>query len=266
MSRRQTVAVVIPTYNVERTVQPTLESIKWCDEIIVVDMLSTDRTREICTSFPNCRFFERNDFIYGNVNYGIEQARSDWIIRLDSDEVLSPELSDSIGAVLRDPKPEYDGYEARSHVHFMGYRLRYGFGWENWRTTLFKKGFARYEARSEHEELKRSGRWSRLQGHYDHFTNPTIATWLQKLNYYTDKDLERAVDPRKPSAFQMIYRPARWFQRYYFYPGQAFRDGMPGFVVACIAAFGMFLLQAKLWERAMRLRRGKDFVPPHPNA
>src|SRR5690242_3676391 len=100
MNRRSTVAVVIPVFNVERIVKPTLESVKWCDEIIIVDMFSTDRTKEICTSYPNCRFFEKKGYIYENVNYGIDQAKSDWIIRLDSDEVVSPELRKSIEEVL----------------------------------------------------------------------------------------------------------------------------------------------------------------------
>ena len=264
---RSTVAVVIPTLNVERIVRPTLESVKWCDEIIIVDMFSTDETKEICTALPNCRFFERKDFIYGNVNYGIEQSKSDWIIRLDSDEVVSPELRRSIEEVLADPNPAFDGYEALQHLHFMGYRLKYGFGKDAYRSTLFRKGFAQYSVRSEHEDFERKGRWGgRLKGHYDHFTNPTISTWVQKTNYYTDKDIEREKSPVSPSVFRIVYRPIRWFQRYYTFPGQAFRDGMPGLVVALIAAWGMLLMDLKLWEKAERAKRGSDYVPPHPNA
>ena len=263
---RKTVAVVIPVFNVERFVKPTLESVKWCDEIIIVDMFSTDKTKEICTAYPNCRFFERKDYILGNVNYGIEQAQSDWIIRLDSDEVVSPSLRQSIEKVLSDPNPPFEGYEAKSDLYFMGYLLRHGFGKDNWRATLFKKGFARYEGRSEHETFISNGKWGRLDGHYDHFTNPTISLWMQKTNYYTDKDIERANDMVSPSVFRMIYVPLRWFQRHYIYPYQAFRDGMPGFIVSCIAAFGLMLLEFKKWEKVQKLKRGPNYVPPHPNA
>src|SRR5437016_13512356 len=97
---KQTVAAVIPTKNVADFIGGALESLRFCDEVIIVDMFSTDDTQKICESYPNVRFFQRQDYIYGNFNFGMEQARSQWIIRLDSDERLSPELQDEIIALL----------------------------------------------------------------------------------------------------------------------------------------------------------------------
>jgi len=266
MAQRSTIAVIIPVFNVERIIRPTLESVKWCDEIIVVDMFSTDKTKEICLSYPQCRFFERKDYIYGNVNFGIEQVQSDWILRLDSDEVVLPDLRRSIEKVLSNPNPPYDGYAVRSHLYFMGYPLRYGFGKDNWRNTFFKKDFAKYKGQSEHEELTTTGRWGRLEGFYDHFTNPTISAWVGKINYYTDRDTERLENPKEPTAFRIIYTVLRWFQRYYIYPYQGFRDGKPGFIVACLAAAGLLIHECKRWEKARRLKRHPQSIPPHPNA
>jgi glycosyltransferase involved in cell wall biosynthesis len=266
VSSRRKVAVVIPTLNVEKIIKPTLDSVSWCDEIIIVDMFSTDGTKALCTSYPNCRFIERKDYIYGNVNHGIDQAESEWIIRLDSDEVLSPELRSSIETVLCASADQFDGYECRSDLFFMGYQLRYGFGKDNYREILFKKGFGRYRVQSEHEGVERRGRWGRLAGAYLHYTNPTISTWINKLNYYSDRDIERLTAPKAPPVIRMFYRPLRWFGRYYVYPQQAFRDGMPGLVVACIAAGAMFLQEFKTWEKAERMARGPDYRPPHPNA
>jgi glycosyltransferase involved in cell wall biosynthesis len=263
---KRTVAVVIPTFNVEKFIKPTLDSVTWCDEVIIVDMLSTDGTKKLCLSYPNCRFFERKDYIFANVNYGIEQAKSDWILRLDSDEVVLPDLRKSIEEVLQTEKPEFDGYSAQSNVYFMGYQLKYGFGKDNWRKTFFKKGFAHYPEKSEHEHMVSQGSWGKLSGFYDHFTNPTISTWVQKINYYTDKDVERAGELKAPSKVKIIYRTLRWFQRYYFYPYQAFRDGVPGFIVACIAASGLLILECKIWEKAQKQKRGPNYIPPHPNA
>src|SRR6266853_1273739 len=85
--RRQTLSVVIPTLNVEGIIARCLEAVRWADEVVVVDMFSTDRTREICEGFPNVRFIQRRDYIFANVNHGMEVAAGDWVMRLDSDEV-----------------------------------------------------------------------------------------------------------------------------------------------------------------------------------
>src|SRR5829696_754581 len=91
-SGRQTLSVVIPTLNVEAIIARCLESLRWADEVVVVDMFSTDRTQAICESFPNVRFLQRRDYIFANVNFGMKQAAGDWVMRLDSDEVLTQEL------------------------------------------------------------------------------------------------------------------------------------------------------------------------------
>src|SRR5262245_27441672 len=108
---RATVAAVIPTKNVADIIAGTLESLRFCDEVIVVDMFSTDATRAVCELFPNVRFFQRHDYIYGNFNFGVELAKSEWIIRLDSDERLSPELQREIIELLS-IAPTCDVYEA----------------------------------------------------------------------------------------------------------------------------------------------------------
>jgi len=87
---RKTITVVIPTYNVERVIARCLEALQWADEVNIVDMYSTDRTREICERYPNVRFYQNQDYIYGNVNYGIQRASHAWVMRLDSDEVVTP--------------------------------------------------------------------------------------------------------------------------------------------------------------------------------
>src|SRR5215212_640490 len=91
-SGRRTLSVVIPTLNVEAIIGRCLEAVRWADEVVVVDMFSTDQTRAICERFPNVRFIPRRDYIFANVNHGMEVATGDWVMRLDSDEVLTPEL------------------------------------------------------------------------------------------------------------------------------------------------------------------------------
>ena len=90
------ISVVIPCFNVDKFIRPTLESLKWCNEVIIVDMFSTDSTKEICLEYSNVKFYENKDFIYANVNYGIDKASNLWILRLDSDEIVTTELKNEI--------------------------------------------------------------------------------------------------------------------------------------------------------------------------
>jgi glycosyltransferase involved in cell wall biosynthesis len=244
---RASVSAVIPTKNVAEIIKPTLDSLRFCDEIVIVDMHSTDGTRDLCRAYSNVTFLTREDYIYGNFNFGSESARSEWIIRLDSDEVLSPELQESIISVLSETSPAHNAYDAECHLYFLGERLRHGFGATR-RVTLFKKGKAQYSVTSEHEHLLVTGSIGRLAGHYDHFTNPTISMWLQKIDYYTDRDAERSVAPLE-RPLRVLYKTARMFQRLYLRPGWMAKDGPLGFYVSGIAAFSYLLQHAKLWER-----------------
>ena len=269
MPKQESISVVIPCFNVEKFIRPTLDSLTWCDEVVIVDMFSTDATKEVCLQYPNVKFYENKDFIYANVNYGIDRATSEWILRLDSDEIITPVLKEEIiTKVLSNEKNTFDGFDARSEVYFMGYLIKHGFGGENWRGTLFRKNKARYAARSEHEDLQKEGRWGKLENRYLHYTNQTISMWVNKINYYSDKDVTRW-DPKKDEVMTMgkiVYRTARWFQRYYIYPHKAYKDGIPGLVIALIAAAGLMITYLKQWEKQQRTVRGEDAFPNHPNA
>ena len=263
---RQTVAAVIPTRNVADVIRPTLESLGFCDEIVIVDMHSTDGTRAACEAFPNVRFFERQDYIYGNFNFGVDQARSDWIVRLDSDEVVSPRLRESIEATLAEPGPRFDHYEAECHLYICGTWLRGGYG-DGSRTTLFRKGTARYAVKGEHEQLTTTGPAGRLEGHYDHFSVPSLSNWMAKYNYYTDRDAERI--PLRPpeSPWKTVWHAANHFRGSYFGKGKLRRDGYLGFAVAVLAAFAQILLEMKVWEQWQRHELvAQGLLPDHPNA
>lgn len=268
MDLKNKISVIIPCFNVSKFIKPTLDSLTWCHEIIIVDMFSTDNTKEVCLSYPNVKFFERKDFIYANFNYGLEQSTGDWILRLDSDEVVPLELKNELIEIVNNQNPPFDGYYGQQKAYFMGHLIRYGFGNDNWRGMFFKKGKAHYQVRSEHEDLVKIGNWGRLKERYIHYTNPTISQWMNKINYYSDRDIDRW-DPKseKPITIPVIlYRTLRWLQRYLTYPHMAIRDGAPGIVVALIAASGLMLQYLKQWEKQQKIYRPKDYFPDHPNA
>jgi glycosyltransferase involved in cell wall biosynthesis len=260
------ISAVIPTKNVAGFIRPTLESLRFCDEVVIVDMFSSDDSRAVCESYPNVRFYQRQDFIYGNFNFGAEQATGDWILRIDSDEVVSPDLRESIQEVLADPDPKFLHYNAFCHLYFFGMRLRNGFG-DQWRTMIFKMGTAHYLVQNEHEGLTLTGPAGRLRGNYDHFTNPTLSAWLAKANYYSDRNVERQATRTPLPPWRIITNLIRYFRGSYFGKGGLRKDGYLGFVVALVVAFDIAILELKMWEKHEKATlKASGRLPDHPNA
>lgn len=246
---RETVTVVIPTKNAAHLLGDALESVSWADEIVVVDMYSEDDTQAVCARFPQCRLLERTDYIFGNVNFGMEAATSDWIIRMDSDERIGPRLAEEIRAVLCDPPPHHvTGFEFPQEVFVLGRPMRHGAGLGTYRKMMFRRGRAHYEVRHEHEDLTTSGEWRRLVGCYQHLNYRSVSEYLRKMDYYTSRDVERIVPRSRPAARKAVLEAARAFYLYYF-KKQGFRDGWIGLLDAVMRAIYQFVYRAKLLEK-----------------
>jgi glycosyltransferase involved in cell wall biosynthesis len=241
-----------------------LHSVVWADELIVVDMFSTDRTADVCASYQQCRFIQREDYIFGNVNFGFHSASSDWIMRLDSDERVTPELATEIKAILSGPPAEADVIEFWERLVVLGRELRHGFGQRHYRKMMFRRGTARYQVRSEHEDICASGRRMRTRAGYLHYNYTTVGQYLAKMDYYTDRDLERSEMPAKcPSARAAVMALVRAFYLNYG-KRRGFRDGWIGLVDAGMRAFYEFTYWAKLrerWESEAAARRSLGMNP-----
>lgn len=261
---RATVAAVIPTKNSEKVLRGALDSLWFCDEVIVVDMHSSDRTPAICAEYPNVRYFSREGYIYGNFNFGVEQARADWIIRLDSDERLSTELQDEILALLV-RGPDRDVFDAPFYSYFIGHPIKHGSGEEQGtRKTLFRKGTLCYKVRSEHEDLTpvdATGTLThgKLKNPYLHFSTPSLSKFLKKLDYYTEKDCARAdaKDVRVYPPWRVVWIGGRHFMRQYL-TLHGYRDGYHGFALAAFNAMYQVVQLLKGWEMKNGLRKLHD--------
>jgi glycosyltransferase involved in cell wall biosynthesis len=261
---RQTVAAVIPTKNSAKVIRGALESLWFCDEVIVVDMHSEDATPAICRSYPNVRFFQKEGYIYGNFNFGMDQARSDWIIRLDSDERISIDLQNEIMKLLADP-PKCDAYTAPFVSYFVGFPMENGPAEEKGRRmTLFRKTKLRYQVRSEHEDLTpvaEAPSIGKLEHMYIHFSTPSISKFIKKIDYYSEKDCDR-VEPSTVKVlppWRLCLAAARHFFRYYIVKG-GHRDGYAGFALCALNACYLVIHNLKLWEKKEQLKKFHDKV------
>jgi|GEM_PF-574365 len=263
--KRKTVACVIPVKNVEKIIRGALDSVAFCDEVFLVDMFSTDKTKAIALEYKNVKFIERQSYIYDNFNHGMDNATSEWIIRLDSDERLSPELQQEIIKVLEDDQlgvNEYDVFTAPYYSYFLGKAMMHGnkFGT---REILFKKGTLRYPVKSEHDGLAniagRELKTGTFHGPYQHYSCPSIKKYMDKINYYSEKDVER-IDLKTSKVFspwRILYICTRYFFRNYF-RHQAYKDGYHGFCLAYLDAFYIGLNYLKTWEKVEYLKKFHD--------
>jgi glycosyltransferase involved in cell wall biosynthesis len=260
--RLHTVSVVTPVKNVEDRLSRFLEALGWVDEVVLVDQFSTDRTPAIAASYPNVTFIQSDAFVPVNYNLGQDRARGDWILRLDSDEIPTPELRAEIEALLELETIPCDGYSLPNRVYFFGKWLRYGIAYDpaapdgcSYRKSFYRKGFARHPERSYHDDLESHGRWGRLQNPYDHFSHASVSEWIRKMNHYTDGDLENidisAPGFRSPFAARALLDVPLTFIRLY-YLRRGYRDGIHGVMACGLNALYQFVQKCKIWEKRWR--------------
>ena len=255
----QLTALVL-THNVEDVVRGCLESVRFADEVLVVDSFSTDATVEIARSLAD-RVLQHK---YGNYalqnNWAIPQAAHEWVLLVDSDEQVTPELRGEVLATL-DAGPRHSGYLVRRRNFFMGKPVRYC--WKSDKCLrLFRRDEARFPSKEAHANAGVRGSVGWLNGELLHFTCRSFAQYLPNSfgPLTTRAANDRARTTPRVTAWHLLGHPAwRFFRQYVLKRG--FLDGRTGLVICGLSAFSAFLKYAKLWERQEREaaeRRGKE--------
>jgi glycosyltransferase involved in cell wall biosynthesis len=254
-------SVVIAAKNEEKKLPGLLESVVWADEIIVVDMFSTDRTVEIARRYTDKIYqhdseretgFKVPEPIAVNKNLGFEKATGDWILELDADERLSHGLVDEIKAVLEEDDVPYDGFVIPFHTYFFGHRIRYG-GWQHdEHVRFFRKGAAKWDTNIVHRPHLFDGRLGHLHNPIIHYMCDSLSEFIHKMEFYTSQEAEFYSQSGRPFKLRnlLIGTPRQFFKRYVRLQG--FRDGMAGLIMCGAYTCYSFFLHAKLWELYQR--------------
>ncbi len=223
-----------------------LASVAFADEKLVVDSFSTDKTLEIARKFP-ARILQ-HEYVNSATqkNWAIEQVANPWILIVDSDERVTPELAEEIQAILR--KPEFDGYWIRRRNFFMGREIRYG----SWRRDkvlrLFRRGQARYQTKHVHAEIELSGSVGWCRARLDHYSYRSLDDFLRKAVRYSTWGAMNARDQgKRGTGWRIFGHSVGHFLKSYLLK-QGFRDGTPGLIIAFMESFHAFLKYAKLYE------------------
>ena len=247
------VSVVVIAKNEEKNIGDCLESAGWADEIILVDGFSSDKTVEIARRYTDAIFQRAMDIEGVHRNWAYRKARNEWVLSLDADEMVTPELAKEITRTVTSGT-EYSGFAIPLRNYIGDYWVRHGGWYPAGKLRLFRRDAFKYEEVGVHPRAILDGRWGRLTSDIIHKGYPDFGHFLDSLNRQTSEEAKKWVDDKR----QMSFGLALWkaFDRFSraFIMKKGYKDGFIGFMVAFFAALYQMLSFAKYWE----LRRGKD--------
>jgi len=240
--------VIVPTFNEEANLADCLESVSWAEEILVVDSFSSDRTLEIARGY-GARIVQRAyGYSASQKNWAIPQATHPWILLLDSDERVTPELAQEIRARLAEGL-DANGYWIYRANHLLGRRVR-RCGWGTDKVIrLFRRDLGRYEDTQVHAEIQIEPPVGILRGRLVHHSFRSFDQYMPKLCRYAmwGAEDERQAG-RQVRAMDLLLRPLLRFIKMYVLRG-GFLEGTRGLVVSYLGFSSVFLKYARLWER-----------------
>lgn len=268
------VSVLILTLNEEVNLPRCLAALTWCDDVVVLDSVSDDGTQQIAES-AGCRFIQREfDNYAAQRNFGLCEIKyqHSWVLMLDADEVVTPELIDEIDSTLADADTEICLYRVRHRNFLFGRWIKRSGGYPTWSGRLIRIGKVRIE-RAINEEYHADGRVGYLESHICHYSfNKGFHHWFEKINRYSSMEAEIKhslvaqhlrwtniwnSDPvvRRRSLKQLAYlmpgRPFLIFVGLYFIKG-GLLEGVPGLTYCLLRAIYEFMIDCKTEELKRR--------------
>ena len=250
MTERLPLSAVLITLNCAGSLRATLESLAFCAEIVAVDSGSNDGTLELLAEF-GARVIHADWRGFGpQKQFAIEQAAHDWVLCVDSDEIVSPALRDSIQAALA--APAFQCYEFPRCNRFLGRYLKHGEGYPDLSLRLFDRRQARWSDDVVHEKVITLGLVGRLKGDLLHHSEDSIESYLAKQNRYTTLAAKALLaEGAQPSSIKLVSSPVFRFIKFYGLRA-GFLDGVPGLIHILIGCFNSFAKYAKMIELTRR--------------
>jgi glycosyltransferase involved in cell wall biosynthesis len=249
----QAVSALLIVKNEAHFIERALQSLLWCDEIVVVDAFSSDATPSLCQD-PTRPWASRLRFVQkewmgfsAQRNFAIAQTKNPWVFFLDGDEACSPELAKKLQALLSDPTLTPAQYKIRRQEFFLKKPIHYGI----WNPSFhfrffFKEGF-QFEG-EVHEGPKSPYPTKTISEPIIHVEDLRIERFLTKLNHYTtiqaEQDYERGV---RTNLFRILFSfPAMFYKNYIYY--RAYKDGRAGVIISVLEGISRTVRHLKIWQ------------------
>ncbi|MCB1326316.1 MAG: glycosyltransferase family 2 protein [Spirochaetales bacterium] len=258
-------SVCIITLNEQDRLPRCLDSVSFADELIVVDSGSKDETAAVARE-RGARVVKRafEGFVIQK-NFAISLARFEWVLVIDADEVVTPELARAIQEVTGRDDVQANGpvaYRVARMSYYLGRWIRHSGWYPDYNIRLFRRGFASFEGGTVHETVVPMGPVATLPGHLEHYSYGDISDHLARIDAYSTllaQDKHRR-GKRSSIPWAITKSCSKFFLTYVYRLG--FLDGYAGLVIAVLGAYYNFLKYVKLWELNHGLRRFRPIVDP----
>lgn len=239
-------SAVIITKNEEANIRRCLESVKFADEIIVVDSNSVDKTTAIASEF-GAKVFTREWRGFGPAKQdGVNQAKGDWILSVDADEVVPKELASEIKTKISSNNGYY-GYFLNRKTMFLGRWMLHSGWYPDYVLRLFQKNSGKFDNAIIHEKVETKGQTGYLKTDLLHYSHPDLESYLEKLNRYTTLGAQEAFKSGKRAGWaEIIFKPQAAFVKHYI-TGQGFRDGLEGLILSMLSSMAVLVKYAKIY-------------------
>lgn len=272
MSSVPAISVVILTYNEEQNVRIVLDSVRWCDNVVVIDSYSKDDTPQICRSHPNVTFIQHEFTNFAEQRqYALECGcvKHDWVLALDADEQVPPELRDELIQICRNGRPEAPvAYDIAMRIVMWGKWLKYSSEYPVYWRRFIRADRCRFVQEGHSDKVVTDGRIGRTNHDLIHADRRGLEDWLAKHNQYTSLEADYALGPlrevpltdllaldraRRRRALKRLFRmlPCNALVRfiYLYFLRLGFLDGRRGFDFCLLRAFQHFIIRLKIRER-----------------
>lgn len=249
-------SVIIITKNEAAHIGACLQSLSFADEVIVLDSGSSDDTCAIARQH-GARVEHTADWPgFGpQKNRALDLATGDWVLSIDADERVTPELAQAIGRVLS--QPGADAYRIARLSNFCGRWIRHSGWWPDYVVRLFRRQAGRFSDARVHEHVVVQGKTETLPGHFLHYPYASLEVFIDKINRYSTEAAQAAHRKGRRTSLPGIFGHAAWTFIRHYWLRRGFLDGWQGLVLAGMAATGSFYRYVKLYCLGKRLA-GKD--------
>ncbi|MCB0344888.1 MAG: glycosyltransferase family 2 protein [Bdellovibrionales bacterium] len=263
IEQRKPISAFIICCNEENYIADCVKSVAFCDEVLVVDSFSSDRTVEIAKEL-GAKVIQREWPGYKKQkSYALSQTSHEWVLNLDADERVSETLKNNILEVLRresmnGSSSSVIGYDVNRLVYYLGRWWRKGGWYPEYRLRFFRKSQVTWGGIDPHEKPIPHGPTGRLDGDIYHFTYKDMNDQADRLNKFsTLAAKERFAIGEQPSLIKMLVNPWVRFVKFYFLK-RGFQEGMAGFIIAVLEGYYTFMKYAKLWEFHYNAKKAAD--------
>lgn len=255
MSNKNMLSAVISVYNGEKVIEECLKSVSFASEIVVVDNSSTDNTVKIVHKYTDKVFTKKNNLMLNvNKNFGFSKATGKWILNLDADERVTPELAHEVKKVITDNKSKdkniINGYWIPRKNIIFGKWIEHAGWYPDHQLRLFRKNKGKFAEQHVHETLTIEGEAGYLRENLLHINYESILQFLNKLaTIYGPNEAEQLIKNGYVFDWRDAIRfPAKEFLSRYFARG-GYKDGLHGLILSLLMGFYHFIVFSFIWEK-----------------